>query len=107
MPEGGTLTLRTEPTTLSNGKPGVQIEFSDTGIGIPAQHLTKVIEPFFTTKDEGKGTGLGLAICRRVVQEHSGAMEIASAVGKGTTIRIVLPVKNGHNVEPIRSASET
>lgn len=107
MPEGGTLTLRTQPTALRNGTPGVQIEFSDTGIGIAAGYLAKVIEPFFTTKEEGKGTGLGLAICRRVVQEHSGSMEIASEVGRGTTVRIVLPIKNGRNVEPIRSALGT
>jgi signal transduction histidine kinase len=62
------------------------------------------MEPFFTTKEEGKGTGLGLAICRRVVQEHHGTIEIASEVGKGTTVRIVLPVKSGTTVDQLRSA---
>jgi PAS domain S-box-containing protein len=93
MPEGGTLTLRTAPVELENGKPGVVIEFADTGVGIPAHNLDKVVEPFFTTKEEGKGTGLGLAICRRVVHEHRGTMKITSEVGKGTTVRIVLPIK--------------
>jgi len=104
MPQGGTLTLRTEPAMLGRGTPGVQIEFSDTGIGIRPDYLTRVLEPFFTTKEEGKGTGLGLPICRRVIQEHSGTLDIASAVGKGTTVRIVLPIKVGHNVEPLRNA---
>jgi signal transduction histidine kinase len=56
------------------------------------------MEPFFTTKEEGKGTGLGLAICRRVVQEHHGTIQLISELGKGTTVRLVLPVKNAENV---------
>jgi PAS domain S-box-containing protein len=105
MPQGGTLTLRTAPATLPNSKPAVLIEVTDTGVGIPAEDLQRIMEPFFTTKEEGKGTGLGLAICRRVVQEHHGTIEIASEVGKGSTVRIVLPVKNDTNVDRLRSAS--
>ena len=73
------------------------IEFADTGVGIPPEHLPRVMEPFFTTKEEGKGTGLGLAICRRAIQEHGGEMQITSECGKGTTVRIVLPVDSGAN----------
>ena len=105
MPEGGTLTLRSAPASLENGKPAVLIEFVDTGVGVPAEHLEKVMEPFFTTKEEGKGTGLGLAICRRIVQDHHGTIQIVSAVGNGTTVRIVLPIRTGTNVNPLRSAS--
>ena len=83
--------------------PVVLIEFVDTGVGIPPEHLGKIMEPFFTTKEEGKGTGLGLAICRRVVQEGQGEIQIASEVGKGTAVRIVLPVKNDANVGRIRN----
>ena len=104
MPEGGTLTLRTAPTTLHNDKTAVLIEVADTGQGIPAESLDKVMEPFFTTKEEGKGTGLGLAICRRVVQEHHGTIEIGSEVGKGSTVRIVLPGTSGTNTDQLRSA---
>jgi signal transduction histidine kinase len=104
MPEGGTLTLRTSPATLHNDQPAVRIEFADTGVGIPAENLERIMEPFFTTKEEGKGTGLGLAICRRVVQEHHGAIQIGSDMGKGTTVRLVLPVKNGANVDRLRGA---
>jgi signal transduction histidine kinase len=105
MPQGGTLTLRAAPTTLDTGKPGVLIEVADTGVGIPNHQLEKVLEPFFTTKAEGQGTGLGLAICRRVVQEHRGTIQVASTVGKGTTVRIVLPLKDSSNVDPIRAHS--
>jgi PAS domain S-box-containing protein len=102
MPQGGTLTLRTAADTLADGKPAVRIEVADTGVGIPAEHLDRVLEPFFTTKEEGKGTGLGLAICRRVVQDHHGALQITSEVGRGTTVRLLLPVRNGFNVAPLR-----
>ncbi|MBX9582148.1 MAG: hypothetical protein K2X87_17725, partial [Gemmataceae bacterium] len=99
MPEGGTLTLRIAPGSLEGGRRAVVVEFADTGVGIPADHLPRVMEPFFTTKDEGKGTGLGLAICRRAVQEHGGAIHITSDVGRGTTVRIALPVGGGVNVD--------
>jgi signal transduction histidine kinase len=104
MCKGGTLTLRTAPAMLPDGKPAALIEVADTGVGIPAEDLERIMEPFFTTKNEGKGTGLGLAICRRAVQEHHGIIEIASEVGKGTTVRIVLPVKNGTNADQLRGA---
>ena len=83
-----------------------QIEFIDTGVGIPAEHLEKVQEPFFTTKEEGKGTGLGLAICRRVVSEHRGTLEIVSRVGYGTTVRLILPLRNSVNIAPLRNSSD-
>ncbi len=99
MPDGGTLTLRVAPGFQDDVRPAVTIEFADTGLGISPEHLSKVMEPFFTTKEEGKGTGLGLAICRRAVQEHGGAIHISSELGKGTTIRIVLPVGSGANAD--------
>jgi PAS domain S-box-containing protein len=102
MPNGGTLTLRTSPTMSPDGTPAVLIEFADTGVGIPAENLGRIVEPFFTTKEEGKGTGLGLAICRRVIQEHRGTMRIDSEVGKGTTVRLVLPLQNGVNADHLR-----
>ena len=102
MPQGGTLILRTAPASLESDAPAVRIEFSDTGGGIPAENLEKVMDHFFTTKEEGQGTGLGLAICRRIVQEHHGTIQMLSEVGKGTTVRIVLPVENGPNVKALR-----
>src|SRR5262249_5443023 len=81
MPHGGTLTLFSGPDSTPRGDAACRIDFCDTGVGIASEHLDKVLEPFFTTKEEGKGTGLGLAICRRVVQEHDGAMKLFSEVG--------------------------
>jgi PAS domain S-box-containing protein len=102
MSQGGTLTLRCEPTKIPTGKPAVQIEVSDTGGGIPPEHLERIFDPFFTTKEEGKGTGLGLAICRRIIEEHHGTIAIDSESGKGTTVRIILPAQNGTNVNRLR-----
>jgi nitrogen fixation negative regulator NifL len=90
MPQGGKLTVRAAPSALADAE-AVAIEFADTGEGITAENLEKLWEPFFTTKPEGKGTGLGLAICRRIVEDHGGTIDIQSQVGRGTTIRIVLP----------------
>ncbi len=92
MPDGGTLTI-----AIAARDESVTIEFADTGVGIRPEDLPRVREAFFTTKGEGKGTGLGLAICQRIVQQHHGALEIVSEVGKGTTIQVELPLVNGHN----------
>lgn len=104
MSAGGTLTLRIQRAPLESGAQGVMIEVIDTGHGIPADVLPKVMDPFFSTKEEGKGTGLGLAICRRIVHEHQGTIRIESTVGKGTTVRIALPAQRGANVEGLTSA---
>ncbi len=101
MPRGGTLIPRVNPGVLDSGRPAVMIEIVDTGVGIAPEHLHCVTEPFFSTKDEGKGTGLGLAICRRIVEQHHGTLEIESTLGRGTTVRIVLPVRNGENVDEL------
>jgi signal transduction histidine kinase len=85
MPSGGTLTLR-----LRAG-PTVVIEIIDSGTGIAPADLPRVMETFFTTKQPGSGTGLGLPICRRIVEAHGGSMSIESELGKGTTVRILLP----------------
>jgi PAS domain S-box-containing protein len=98
MPGGGRLTPRIRPGRLAGDQPAVVVEVADTGVGIPPELLPRVFEPFFTTKEEGKGTGLGLAICRRIVQQHQGALEVTSAVGAGTTVRITLPVRPETNV---------
>ncbi len=63
----------------------------DNGIGIPREHLGRVFDPFFTTKPAGAGAGLGLSLCQRIVLANRGTIRIDSEVGKGTTIKIVLP----------------
>lgn len=87
MPTGGRLTIETR-MLAGNGRP-VQIRIADTGVGIPADHLSRIFQPFFTTK--AQGTGLGLAIAARVVEEHGGRITVESAVGKGTAFTIALP----------------
>jgi len=69
----------------------VSLEISDDGVGIPPEHLPSVLDPFFTTKKRGQGTGLGLTIAADIVKNHGGTLEIKSAVGRGTTVRVVLP----------------
>jgi signal transduction histidine kinase len=97
MPQGGTLTLGVALGVQEPEVPAVVMTFTDTGVGIAPEDMPKVLEPFFSTKPEGKGTGLGLAICRRIIQEHRGTIEVSSTVGQGTTIRLTLPIANGPN----------
>ncbi|MFN3532352.1 MAG: ATP-binding protein [Candidatus Brocadia sp.] len=87
MPQGGKLTIVTRPINSS----AVEIEFTDTGEGIPKENLTKIFEPFFTTREPGKGTGLGLYMIYRILQNHHGRIDVKSEVGKGSTFTITLP----------------
>jgi len=93
MPDGGRLEIATRPEGAGVGANGVVIEISDSGGGIPPAILPTVCEPFFTTRPEG--TGLGLAIAKRYVEEAGGRLEIASGVGRGTAVRVWLPVASG------------
>jgi signal transduction histidine kinase len=70
---------------------GVVIEVSDTGHGIAAEDRGRVFDPFFTTKKRGKGTGLGLWVVAQLVRAHDATIELDSAVGTGTTFRVVWP----------------
>lgn len=70
----------------------VEIEFTDNGPGIGGEELIRIFDPFYTTKEPGKGTGLGLSVSYRIVEDLGGAIRAESSVGKGTTIRIILPV---------------
>ncbi|MFA4863188.1 MAG: PAS domain S-box protein [Bacteroidales bacterium] len=69
------------------------IEVEDNGIGIKAEHIDKILQPFYTTKETGKGTGLGLSISYGLIKEMNGKIDIRSKVLKGTTISITLPLK--------------
>ncbi|MEE4350951.1 MAG: CHASE3 domain-containing protein [Pacificimonas sp.] len=101
MPKGGTLSISTSAETLADETemhgqtlfPGqyAVIEIADTGEGMPEEVLAKVYEPFFTTKPVGKGTGLGLSQVQGFVIQSGGSIDIESAPGEGTTIRILLP----------------
>jgi signal transduction histidine kinase/ActR/RegA family two-component response regulator len=87
MPEGGTLTLRTRATQTA-GVSHVEIEVADSGIGMDEDTKRRCFEPFFTTKGE-RGTGLGMAMVYGMVVRHSAEIVVDSAIGKGTSIRLV------------------
>jgi PAS domain S-box-containing protein len=78
-------------TSSKNGT--VDIEISDTGIGISKDNIDKIFEPFFSSKEYGKGTGLGLSIARRIMKEHNGEISVKSIRGRGTTFTLKLPVQ--------------
>jgi signal transduction histidine kinase len=84
MPEGGRLRVATR-----RDGPSVEVEVTDTGRGIPAEHLSRIFDPFFTTKE--KGTGLGLAISYGIVREHGGTLAVRSREGAGTTFLVTIP----------------
>lgn len=85
--ESGDIVIRT--AAVGNK---VRISIADTGSGIAPDILSKIRDPFFTTKEVGKGTGLGLSIVDRIIRSHGGELQIESEPGKGTTVTIVLPV---------------
>lgn len=89
MPRGGDLTLRTFVVQVASEG---CIELSDTGSGMSTEVVARALEPFFSTKPEGKGTGLGLATVDGIVRAAGGRVEIESAVGAGTTVSIRLPL---------------
>jgi len=112
MPDGGTLTLRTR--LLSSGSRDdvdaarqVHVEVADTGIGMDEETRRRCLEPFYTTKGE-RGTGLGLAMVYGMVQRHSAELDIDSAVGRGTTVRlsfaaadaVAVPAAAGPRLQP-------
>ena len=71
----------------------VRIEIRDTGLGIPAEHIDSIWDPFFTTKPVGKGTGLGLSITQRIVQRHGGSIRVESEPGHGACFIVELPIQ--------------
>jgi signal transduction histidine kinase len=89
-PERGEMTVKTRSFLKPGGEPYIQIEFTDNGRGIPAEHLEDIFTPFFTTKD--KGSGLGLSISHQIVQDHRGYIDVESELNKGTSFFINLPL---------------
>jgi len=103
MPDGGTLLLSAKAEHVAEGAshPGltagdyVRLSFADTGTGMDAATLARASEPFFTTKALGRGTGLGLAMARGFAEQSGGALSIASAPGRGTTVQMWLRQASG------------
>lgn len=94
MPEGGRLRL-----SLAREDDHVRFEVADTGHGMPEEIRSKVFDPFFTTKEFGKGTGLGLTVVKGIIEEHGGTITLESAVEKGTTFTIRLPLDRTETAE--------
>jgi two-component system NtrC family sensor kinase len=98
MPQGGRLGMvtryvsgRGDRKKASTDAAFVEIEFADTGVGIPAEHINNIFDPFFTTKS--KGMGLGLSVSYGIVERHGGQIRVESKVGEGTTFVVRLPVE--------------
>src|SRR5437016_2777868 len=98
MPDCGPLEIAARSHSGDGSADGIVLEITDSGRGIPAEILANVCEPFFTTRPEG--TGLGLATAKRYVEEAGGRLEITSVVGRGTTVRLWLPVPSGDAAPP-------
>jgi two-component system, cell cycle sensor histidine kinase and response regulator CckA len=97
MPEGGKFTIAVEnivlaePTVQLPAGDYVSISVTDSGCGVPPEALSRIFDPFYTTKEIGKGTGLGLATCSGIVRQSAGDITVKSEVGAGTTFTIMLP----------------
>jgi signal transduction histidine kinase len=110
MPDGGVLTIRTEPAIIDVGRTGISgparsgryalLSVRDTGAGIAGEIREKVFEPFFSTKEVGRGTGLGLAIVYGIIEQHKGFIDVESERGQGTTFRIYLPLAERTGEDP-------
>jgi two-component system, cell cycle sensor histidine kinase and response regulator CckA len=109
MPDGGTITVVCEEVTGGewippqlNGKRYVRVSIGDTGHGIQADHLKKIFDPYFTTKQ--KGSGLGLATAFSIIKKHDGYLVAESELGKGSTFQIYLPVSDSPAAQPCAPA---
>jgi len=91
IPEGDALGHEVRVVARTDAAGRAVVEVRDTGAGIPADVLPRILDPFFTTKPVGQGTGLGLSICHGIVSALGGRLEVESAVGRGSTFRVVLP----------------
>jgi two-component system, cell cycle sensor histidine kinase and response regulator CckA len=111
MPEGGTLTILAENRFIDEHyskmhfdvTPGsfIVITVADTGIGIPAENMSRIFEPFFTTKQIGNGTGLGLSTTLGIIKSHGGFVNVYSEVGSGTQFKLYLPATIETEVQPL------
>jgi nitrogen-specific signal transduction histidine kinase len=105
MTRGGRVTIETSNVDLEQGphrprRPAVMVRVSDTGGGMDAATLSRVFEPYFTTKAPGKGTGLGLSTVFGIVTQHGGHVDVTSEVGDGATFTLYLPRVHAPSPDP-------
>jgi signal transduction histidine kinase len=89
MSSGGTLRL----VAAAASRNRVEVRVEDTGVGIKPEHLSRIFDLYFTTKE--RGTGIGLSMVYRIIQLHDGEIEVQSTPGRGTTFRVLLPRAEG------------
>ena len=87
-------------TKLSEDRKSIALEVADNGDGISPENLSKIFDPFYTSKEEGKGVGLGLAVVYGIVEEHRGEIEAKSKLHEGTTFIVTLPIAGGEGLRP-------
>ncbi len=104
MPDGGTLSVRTSCTGAAGEARQVRIEVGDTGIGMDENTRRRCLEPFFTTKGE-RGTGLGLAMVYGMMERHGASIDIVTAPGQGTAVRLDFPACAAGEGEPAADAA--
>jgi two-component system NtrC family sensor kinase len=102
MPQGGNLWVTTKLRREDNA---VRIVVRDDGSGIPPEILSRLFEPFLTTKETGRGVGLGLAISHSIMERHNGDIEVQSEVGRGTTFTVTLPWDEDIDVSPAKEVT--
>jgi signal transduction histidine kinase/ActR/RegA family two-component response regulator len=105
MPNGGALTVRTRVLKSRDEIENVVVEVCDTGVGMDEDTRRRCLEPFFTTKGE-RGTGLGLAMVYGMIQRHSAELQVDSAPGQGTTVRLIFPSHAASNVAAVRDETQ-
>lgn len=101
MSKGGKLTVITYMEELHEVN-YIVVEVNDTGPGLPAEALSLIFDPFYTTKEIGVGTGLGLSICKKIIDEHNGLIFADSGLGQGTSFKMYFPYQSGENGKKVK-----
>jgi CheY-like chemotaxis protein len=115
MPQGGQVRIELDRLEVREGEPApilemnpglwVRVAIVDTGVGIPADALPRIFEPFYTTKAPGKGSGLGLPQVYGIVRQHEGFIDVESGEGQGTTVTLYLPARPASTAAPVSAAA--
>ncbi|HWA24442.1 MAG TPA: ATP-binding protein [Lacunisphaera sp.] len=112
MPDGGVVSIALAAVKLAPSEVDMlpagtylRLTISDTGQGIPPDHLPKIFDPYFSTKDKAGNSGLGLAAVRSIVKKHQGHIDVESKVGRGTTFRVWLPATAQQQVPRVATAA--
>jgi len=115
MPEGGTINIRARNVSVSEDNSSfvrageyVCVSIQDSGAGIPEEHMSKIFDPYYTTKGLGsrKGTGLGLSVCQSIIRKHGGHISVESRKGLGSTFHVFIPALAGNRLHELGKAKQ-